>query len=191
MKKLGFNAVKFVYNDAFGYDDASFFKANDSTGKASGSSYLVNPAQLAKFDTLQFEFKKNGIYAFMMLNSVHSFAKNEGIPHPDSAYSNSYLFELLDPGAAQLERKWASTLLSHVNPLTGLRLADEPQLAVIEFVQEQSLYYYWTLNKLNYIDDADRIYKGQGTVTYLQSRFLDTAYNLFLKHKYGSDLGVL
>ena len=122
LKKLGFNAVKFVYNDAFGYDDASFFKANDSTGKASGSSYLVNPAQLAKFDTLQFELKKNGIYAFMMLNSVHSFAKNEGIPHPDSAYTNGYLFELLDPGAAQLERSRARTLLSHVNPLTGFRL---------------------------------------------------------------------
>ena len=61
---------------------------------------------------------------------------------------------------------------------------------MIEFVQEQSLYYYWTLNKLNYIDDADRISKGQGTVTYLESRFLDTAYNQFLKHKYGSDAGV-
>ncbi len=191
LHKLGFNAVKFVYNDAFGYDDASFFKGKDSTGAASGSSYLVNPAQVAKFDTLLFELKNNGIYAFMMLNSTHTFAKKEGIPHPDSSYSNSYLFEILDAGAAALERKWARTFLGHVNPLTGLRLADDPQLAVIELVQEQSLYYYWSLGRLNYIDDADRINRGQQTVTYLQSKFLDSAYNLFLKHKYGSDQGVV
>jgi hypothetical protein len=187
LRKLGFNAVKFVYNDNFGYDDASFVKANDSTGKPSKSSYLVNPPQFAKFDTLLFEMKKNGIYAFILLNSYHHYAQGEGVAYPDSEYSNAYLSQIFDPGVAALQRKWAKTLLGHTNPLTGLRLADDPQIAVVECNQEHSLFYYWTLDRLNYIDDNNKISKGKQTVSFWQSRFLDSSYNLYLKKRYGSD----
>ncbi len=191
LRKLGFNAVKFVYNDYFGYDDASFFRLKDSTGKTSGSSYLVNPPQFAKFDTLMYELKRSGIYAFVMLNTFHYYGKGEGVQYPDSCYSGSTLFQFFDAGAAALQRTWARTFLSHTNPLTGLRLADDLQLAVLECDQEQSLYYYWTLGRLNYIDDLNKLTKGQQTVSYFQSKFLDSAYNLFLKHKYATDQGVL
>ena len=124
LHKLGFNAVRFVYNDYYYWNVASFFENVNQT-----TSYNLNPVQLAMFDTLIYEFKNQGIYSFVVLNSVHDYFPDDGVAQWDTIHGNGQFVHFIDKQAAQLHRNWANTLLSHVNPLTGLRLADDPAIA--------------------------------------------------------------
>ncbi len=193
LHKLGFNAVRLYSNDYWqsGYDDQSFFFYKDAGGKTNKSSYVVNPLQIARFDTLLYELKQHGIYVLLQLNTNHHFTTTEGVTYADSTYATgSMLTEFVDPVAAQLHRDWARTFLSHVNPLTGMRYADDPQIVVVEYVNEHALYYYWTLDRLNYIGESDKLNKGKQTISYTQSRHLDSLYNQYLNRKYHSDAGL-
>ncbi|MBS1903716.1 MAG: hypothetical protein JSS75_08445 [Bacteroidetes bacterium] len=187
LRKLGFNCVHFANNDYTNIDDASFFKYRDSAGQINKSSYVVNPLQLAKFDTLFSELKRNGIYTDFTLLTNHRYLAGDGLMYPDSVYPTAVLAPLIDPAAARLEREWARTLLTHRNPLTGLRYADDPAFAVIEYNYEHSLYYYWnSLDRLIYIDQ-NNYNKGKNTISWNYSRRLDTLYASFLQSKYVTD----
>ncbi len=187
LKKLGYNAVHFAFNDYYNNDDASFFKYRDSANQLNKSSYIVNPIQLAKFDTLFAELKNNGIYTIMTTLSSHRYIVGDGVMYADSTYANGYLMPFLDPAAARLEREWIRTFLSHRNPLTSKTYAGDPALAMLEYNYEASLYYYWSsLDRLIYIDQ-NNYGKGKNTISYNYSRRLDTLYNQYLLKKYGSD----
>ena len=97
LKKLGFNAVHFAFNDYYNNDDASFFKYRDSANQLNKSSYIVNPLQLAKFDTLFSELKNNGVYTMMTTMSSHKYIAGDDVMYADSTYTNGYLMPFLDP----------------------------------------------------------------------------------------------
>ena len=187
LHKLGFNAVRFVNNDYHYWNAASFF---DNAGKT--TSYNLNPRQLAKFDTLIYEFKKQGIYAFLVLNSSHYYLPGDGVAQWDTIHGNGEMVHFIDNRAAELHREWAKTLLTHVNPLTGLRLADESSLAGIEVTSPGiSLLAGWRFGYLNWIDENNVLTKGGAyTIGWNRSRRLDTLFSQYLLHKYGSDAGI-
>lgn len=191
LRKLGFNAVKLVYNDYFGWDDASFFRTYGADSKINPSSYVVNSSQLARFDTLLFELKRNGIYVVLVLHSLHRYSHGEGVLNWDSTFSTGNLHHFWDTGAQQLQRNWATTLLTHTNPLTGMQLKDDPMIAYVTFNQTQSLYYWWQANRLNYVDEANKLTAGAYTIAYHDSKRLDTLFNRYLLNKYGSQSSLL
>ncbi len=189
LRKLGFNAVRLTVFDYFGYDDYSIFSIYDSSGATDyNHSYHLNKRHLAIFDSLLYEFKQAGIYTVITLSSAHQFGYGEGVSHLDSLNAYYYFFlRYTDPVARELERQWVSTLLNHVNPLTSLRLADDPAIAVAEITWQNTLYYYWSLNLLNYVDSNNTQGKGSNTVNYYMSKRFDTLYTTYLKNKYGTD----
>src|SRR5690606_19468031 len=157
---FGFNAVRFRDVDYVNYDAASFFRYRDAQGQVNFSSYTVNPVQFAKFDTLFYHLKMNGIYTVFPTHIQHRYLATDGVMYADSIYHN-VLAGFLDPKAAQLQREWAKTFLTHTNPLTGLRYADDPALAMVQYNNEASLYWYWnSLDRLVYID-RDNFGKGK------------------------------
>ena len=140
------------------------------------------------FDTMMYEFKQAGIYTFLTLSSAHQFGTGDNIPGIDSTDTYHYFFaRYTEPQAAQLERAWVRTILTHVNPLTKLQLSQDTSLAVAEIAWQNTLNYYWTANQLIYVDSNNVNGKGTSTISYFQSRQFDTLYNIYLKHKYGSD----
>jgi hypothetical protein len=188
LHKLGFNAVRLAYNDYYGWDASSFFSVYDSAGNFQATSYHNYPLHFAMFDTMLYEFKQAGIYTFLTLNSAHQFGTGDNIPGIDSTNTYHYFFaRYTEPQAAQLEREWVRTLMTHVNPLTKLEVSQDPSIAVAEISWQNTLNYYWTANQLIYVDSNNVNGKGTSTVSYFQSRQFDTLYNTYLKHKYGSD----
>lgn len=186
LRKLGFNAVKLDDNDYWNYDAASFFATRNAQGQVNTSSFVINPVQLARFDTLFYYLKQNGIYIVFSLSSQHRYVNGDGLLRADSLYFHMF-GPFLDAKAAELMRGWARTFLTHVNPLTGMRYADDPALAIVEYNNESSLYWYWnSLDRLVYINPQN-YGAGKYTISYGYSRRLDTLYNLFLKQKYGND----
>lgn len=191
LRKMGFNAVRLEDNDYWNYDAASFFKYRDSANQINRSSFTINPLQFSRFDTLFYHLKKNGIHVVFTLNSQHRYTSFDGMMNYDSLNYYPQLAPFLDPQAAALMRGWAKTFLSHVNPLTGLRYADDPALAVFEYFNEQSLFYYWNgLDRLSFID-ANNYGRNKQTISWRYSRRLDSLYNQFLKNKYGNDAAMI
>jgi hypothetical protein len=187
LRKLGFNAVRLLYNDYFGWEDASLIKYTDSLRAVYPTTYNPNLANFARLDTLLYEFKKAGIYTVLNLSSYHMWTLADGVPTPDSINTYYYFARFLEPAAANLEHLWAKKLFGHVSPLTGLALGNDPSLAVTEISTEVTPYFYWTLKRLNYIDTNNALNRGLYTVSYLMSKQLDTAYTLFLRNKYAND----
>jgi hypothetical protein len=190
LRKMGFNALRLNAYDYWGWDDASIFSYNDSTGHAT-RSYYMNALHASQFDTLLYWLKQEGIYVFLPVHAFHPFAPNDGVPHWDSLYYYGFFSGMLYPEAAQLQRNWARTLLAHVNPLTGIALGKDPAIACYEISFEESLPWYWRLNRTDY-KDANNFWRNGGlnTMCYADSRRLDTLFNGYLLKKYGSDAAI-
>ncbi len=80
---------------------------------------------------------------------------------------------LFDPNLIALQEEYASQLLTHVNPYTGLPLVDDPVMAMVEIVNENSLYRIWRDNKL-------KIFADGGWLTLRHHKMLDSLWNNFL-----------
>jgi hypothetical protein len=116
-------------------------------------------------------FKKEGIYSSYVpywshvVNSKH--LKSWDIPGDEDQEPSGLLF--FDKTLQDGYKSWLKQLLDPVNPHTGVRLADDPALAIIELQNEDSLL-FWTAQGI----------KGQ------QLRNLEKLYGDFLVKKYGS-----
>lgn len=190
LKKLGFNALRLRASD-YTYDvSTSFF----NTSGYPKNSYVVDPGQLAKFDTLVYEMKQAGIYMFLALNSEYHYIypQDTMMSYTDSVWGGSgYYQNFFDNGTSKVQRNWVKTLLSHTNPLTGKRIGDEPSIAGIELYNIPGIYYGWRNNYLNYIDSNNTYSRGGvSTISFHQSRKLDTLFTQYLKKKYTSDAGI-
>jgi hypothetical protein len=116
-------------------------------------------------------FKKEGIYTSYMpfwshvVNSKH--LKSWGIPGDEDQSPSGLLF--FDKTMQSGYKSWLKQMFTEKNPYTGIRLADDPSLAIIELQNEDSLL-FWTAQGI----------KGQ------QLRNLEKLYGDFLIKKYGS-----
>src|SRR5439155_13890907 len=70
---------------------------------------------------------------------------------------------------------------------TKLALADDPSIAMTEINHEQSLFFAWRQDQLNYTDAANVLSRGNRTISYHHSRRLDSLYSTYLRNKYGTD----
>lgn len=190
LKKLGFNALRLRASD-YTYDTRTSFFTVAGYPK---NSYVVDADQLARFDTLAYEMKQAGIYMFLTFNSEYHnlYPQDTMISYTDSLWGGpGYYQHFFDNGTAKAQRNWVKTLLSHTNPLTGKRVGDEPSIVGIELTNTPSLYYAWVRDYLNYIDTNNHYSRGGAyTLSFHQSRKLDTLFTQYLKKKYTNDAGI-
>lgn len=185
LSKLGFNAVRLRYNDYYGWEDGSLLDVGTDF-----KSTEPHEGQFARFDTLLNAFERNGIYSTFSLFDNHDYNPFDGVPTHDSTYGYSYLLPFLYPQAVNANKLWAKNLLHRVNSVTNKRYVDHGSLAMVELLREHSLFWWWSINRLNYINDANVLTAGAYTITYHQSRRLDTLFSLFLKNKYTNEAGI-
>ncbi|MGE5354537.1 MAG: carbohydrate binding domain-containing protein [Acidobacteriota bacterium] len=171
MRKLGINLVRIHQIDAPANLRSLFYQMP--------STRRLNLANLDYMDKLISELKKNGIYVNMNLNVVRKFLQTDGIQDPDSLQHFAKGFTIFDPQLVALEKEYAMELLTHVNPYTGLSLANDPVLAMVELINENSLYTMWRQNEL-------KPFAQGGVLPVRYNQMLDSMYNSFLLKKYGS-----
>ncbi len=190
LQKLGINAVRLNYND-YSYDNSASLVQYSAENYSTKGSYVPNPDQFAKLDTLLYEFKQAGIYTFFVLQNNHYYYPSDGIAYQDSMWGAGRFVHFVDKRAADLNRGWAKTVLTHVNPLTNTRIADEPSVAGVEITDNENLNYAWRYNFLNYIDTNNYYNRGGvQSISFNFSRKLDTLYSKYLLKKYGSDAAI-
>lgn len=111
----------------------------------SGSSRRFHPAGRERFDYFCAKLKEKGIYLHIDLLVARCFKKGDGLEYPINTDS------ILPPGEClkcytmvnrrliELQKEYARTFLCHVNPYTGLSLADDPAVMTIQINNEDSV----------------------------------------------------
>lgn len=143
----------------------------------------LDPAQLDRLDFFVAQLKERGIYTNLNLNVGRTYKAGDGVPD----------FELLGFGKAatyfhprliELQREYAKQLLTHRNAYTGNEYRNEPAIAIVEMVNENSLVESWFSDRL--LGKATR--KWPGTWTDIPASFereLTEQYNRWLTANLG------
>ncbi len=111
------------------------------------TSRVLDPAALERLDYWFAELKKNGIYVDFNLNVGRTYRAGDGVPDWD-LIGSAKAYTYFGPELVTLQKEYAKQLLGHVNQYTGLRYADDPAVAIVEVVNENSLLEFWMRNWL-------------------------------------------
>ena len=169
LRKMGFNLIRFHHMDN-PWSSRSLF--------ADGINTLsINPFYLDYFENLVSQLKQNNIYIDVNLNVSRTFKVSDGVANADSIPDYGKGVTLFDPYLIQLQKDYAHQLLTHVNPYTGLALVDDPVMAMVEIVNENSVYRMWHDNTLKTFGDG-------GKLIWRHNRILDSLWNKYLSDKY-------
>jgi hypothetical protein len=173
MHKMGINLVRFHHIDNPWTDQAgTIFNRGQNTRS-------LNATSVDRLDYLIYEMKRNNIYANINLNVGRTFTLQDGIAGADSLKDFGKGVTIFDPQLIALQKEYARQLLTHVNPYTNTTLAVEPTVALVEIINENSLYGMWK-------DEALKHTKDGGNLLQRHISFLDSTWNAFLIKKYNT-----
>lgn len=119
---LGFNMVRLHFFDLSDYNFRDIYEKGILVND--GTFLTFDPERQDKFDYMIFQFKKHGIYINVNLMVGRPFKGRNGF----------------DKDIQQKEIDYARKLFTHVNPYTGLTLADEPAVALVELNNENAVF---------------------------------------------------
>lgn len=137
LAQRGINCVRFHFLDRVG----ALIPANHQDTRS------LDPQALERLDRFVFELKQRGIYTDLNLNVYRTYKSGDGVRDAELlgiGKGATYFDERL----IELQREYARQLLTHTNAWTGRAYRDEPAVAVVEFVNENSLVEAWVQNRL-------------------------------------------
>lgn len=150
----------------------------------------LDPAQLDRLDFFVAELKKRGIYTNLNLNVGRTYKAGDGVRDCELlGFAKALTY--FDPRLIELQKEYARQLLTHRNPYTQAEYRHEPAVAIIEFVNENSIVESWFSGRL--LGKARR--KNPGTWTDIPASYekdLTDLYNRWLReHLSPADLAGL
>ena len=124
--KLGYNTVRLHHHER-------------SMTDPKGNGIAFDPAALDRFDALVAACRERGVYVTTDLIVSRRIPWRSIGEDRDGEVPNFSVLQHFHRGAHSNYLAFARNLLSHVNPRTGLRLADDPTLAWLSLVNEGNL----------------------------------------------------
>ncbi len=103
--------------------------------------------QMDRLDYFIFQLKQVGIYSNLNLNVGRGYKPGDHVPDSDAVRlwkGFTYIGERL----IELQKDYASRLLTHYNPYTKTKYSEEPAIVTVEIVNENSIYEFWFRNWL-------------------------------------------
>lgn len=131
LRKLGYNAIRFHHHET------SLVKQDAKTG-----STELSPKGMERFDALVAACIRNGIYLTtdLFVSRAPIAYRSIGIDRDGLVQMNEFKYLVqVHEGAYSNYLAFARNFLTHVNPHTGRRYADEPALALLSFVNEGNM----------------------------------------------------
>lgn len=173
LRKMGVNLVRFTLMDSpWAGEDGTIFFGETTT-------QVLNFFNLDRLHYFLAQLKEEGIYASLILQDARTYQEGDGVLYADSLYQTAKAVSMLDRHLVQLQKDYALQLLTPVNPYTGMSLAEDPMLAMIDITNENTLYGYWKSDWLEHLEDG-------GDLLMRHVDTLDTRWNAFLQNKYAS-----
>ena len=132
MRKFGINCVRLHHLDMFKAPNGIFDPKREDLQH-------LDAGQLDRLDYLVSQLKQNGIYIDLNLHVSRAFTAADGFPDTDKLPSLGKVTAYFEPRMIELQKNYARDLLTHLNPYTKLRYADDPAIALVELNNEDSL----------------------------------------------------
>ncbi|MCY2995140.1 MAG: hypothetical protein NTY19_45860 [Planctomycetota bacterium] len=139
LAQSGVNCVRFHFFDILSPNGILDARRDDTQA--------LDPRQLDRLDYFIAELKKRGIYTNLNLNVGHSYKPGDGVADAELlGYAKALTH--FDPRLRELQREYARLLLTHRNPYTQSEYRNEPAVAIVELVNENSLVESWFSGRL-------------------------------------------
>ncbi len=126
---------------------------------------LFNAEGLDRFDYFAAKLKEKGIYLHIDLLVARGFEEEDDVDAPFPSCCKRYA--MYNAKLIERQKEYAKELLTHVNPYTGLSLADDPAVVTVQINNEESAI------------------KGTADNAYYAAE-VQNRFNHFLLMKYGS-----
>lgn len=147
----------------------------------SETTRALDPEAMARLDYFVFCCRENGVYIDLNLNVSRPFTSSDGVKQVEwMGYGKALTY--FDPRLIFLQKEYAQQMLSHVNPFTGSRYADEPAIAIVELVNENSILESWVCNRLR--GEQTEPFGTWGDIPPAYGKDLDRLWNNWLTGKY-------
>lgn len=101
----------------------------------------LDPESLDRFDYLVAQLQKRGIYQYFDLLVHRKITAQDGIAHFEELEAGLKIHGEFVPELIALQKEYATQLLTHQNPYTGKRYADDPAVVFVGIHNEDSLFY--------------------------------------------------
>ncbi|QDP96030.1 hypothetical protein FOE78_09080 [Microlunatus elymi] len=149
LARFGINCVRFHFLDlpTLDEEDVDHQQPGGLIDRRQEHTRSFDPEQLDRLDFFVAELKQRGIYTNLNLNVGRTYTEGDGVPDWDAVRiwkGMTFIGERL----IELQRDYARDLLTHHNPYTGNEYRHEPAVAIVEIVNENSLYEFWMRNWL-------------------------------------------
>lgn len=138
LARAGVNLVRLTHLDAAWGERSLFFTARDK-GRVAGTRRLA-PESLERLDYLLHQLRQRGIYAMLVLLSARRFTAADGVADAEDVFQGASLAGHFDRRLIDLQKEHISALLRHRSRYSGKTLAEDPQLALLEITNEDSLF---------------------------------------------------
>jgi hypothetical protein len=176
LRKFGVNIARFHHMDSYPapqgiWDRKSSLRRN------------LDREQLDRLDYFIARLKDNGIYTNLNLHVSRSFTREEGFEEQTGLPDHAKCLLYFDPKRIALQHQYARELLDRVNPYTKTHYRDEPALAVVELVNENSLLaqaWHGSLHRLapGYHQELSRQWNAWLAQRYRSTAALRTAWKI-------------
>jgi hypothetical protein len=127
-----------------------------------GTSQRLNAEAMDRYDYFVAQLIRRGIYVYFDLLDYRQFMPADGVRDAGSmgtGWEHSLKgASIFDPRMIELQKEYATALLTHRNPYTGRRYVDEPALVIQEITNENSLFYLSNIRLMlpSYVEDLTR-----------------------------------
>jgi hypothetical protein len=143
----------------------------------------LDPEQLDRLDYLVYQLKLNGIYIDFNLNVGRVYKSGDGVKDY-SLIGVAKAVTYFDPRLVELQKEYARQLLAHRNPYTKTSYNDEPAIAIVEIVNENSVLEFWERDWFRGNLTAEERPRYQLDLTPYYKKLLTTQYNSWLAKTY-------
>ena len=110
----------------------------DSPG--SNGTRTLDSAKLATLDRWVAALRARGIYLYLNLLDFRSFRSADEVPDAERLGRGARPYAFFDRRLIDLQKEYATALLTRRSAITGLRLVDDPALAMVEICNENGFF---------------------------------------------------
>jgi len=156
MAAMGVNLVRPTLIDWPSRRHPTIYDVSDNT------TQMLSDEMLDRFDYFFHCLKRLGIYLMLDLFTARGFLEGDDIEYYSERMPRGMLkaVNLYSPRMIELQKLYATQILHHVNPYTGLAYKDDPAVLLIQLVNENSL--LWQMEQLPndhpYFDMLQRLF---------------------------------
>ncbi len=162
LAKAGCNLVRLHHMDAP-------WHARPIIDYSRSDSQHLNTENLDRLDHLVAELKARGIYIHLDLLVHRLFKNGDDVTDADLLGNGPKNITYTNRRLIELQKQYARDLLTHLNPYTGLRYADDPVFAIVQICNENSI--FW---------------KNDAEIPEFYLQEIDAKWNAWLLEEYGS-----